>query len=37
MLTVGIEERQRLAEAVKQHQVNHTAVREQPEGKLTPI
>ncbi|KXH48737.1 hypothetical protein CSIM01_10034 [Colletotrichum simmondsii] len=25
-------ERQRLAEAVKQHQVNHTAVREQPEG-----
>ncbi|KAK6219852.1 upf0220 domain protein [Colletotrichum tabaci] len=30
-------ERQRLAEAVKQHQVNHTAVREQPEELLEAI
>lgn len=28
------EERQRLAEAVKHHQINHTAVRDQPEGAL---
>ncbi|GKT40700.1 uncharacterized protein ColSpa_00881 [Colletotrichum spaethianum] len=30
-------ERQRLAEAVKQHQVNHTAVREQPEELLEAV
>ncbi|KAK1972767.1 hypothetical protein LY78DRAFT_146817 [Colletotrichum sublineola] len=30
-------ERQRLAEAVKQHQVNHTAIREQPEELLEAV
>ena len=30
----ALEERQRLAEAVKHHQINHNTVPEQPEGRL---